>query len=203
MSNAFAAALWGGDYMLDMASRGCKGVNLHGGPGAQIAASVGDKLPGARDAADLETARLGTFYSPTAGSPALGFSARPIFYGMMLVEQFAGTTLVANAFDPLGANATAYTAKAADGYRIALFNKDAARDLEVRIDLAGLGMRRATAWRLTGPALSATSGVTLAGAPVEPVSARWEPRNTQTLRAGTTLSLALPRASAALLFLKG
>jgi len=98
--------------MLDMAAHGCKGINFHGGPGAQIAGSLGDKLPGAQSAADLEVARLGTFYSPFAGNRAEGFSARPIFYGMMLVEQFARTTLVANSFDALGANATAYCAKA-------------------------------------------------------------------------------------------
>ena len=85
------------------------------GSAKQIAAGLGDKLPGAQSAADLEVARLGTFYSPFAGNRAEGFGARPIFYGMMLVEQFAGTTLVANEFDAAGANATAYTAKAADG----------------------------------------------------------------------------------------
>ena len=31
MSDAFAAALWAGDYMLALASVGCAGVNLHGG----------------------------------------------------------------------------------------------------------------------------------------------------------------------------
>ena len=203
MSNALASALWGGDYMLDMAAHGCKGINFHGGPGAQIAGSLGDKLPGAQSAADLEVARLGTFYSPFAGNRAEGFSARPIFYGMMLVEQFARTTLVANSFDALGANATAYCAKAGDDLRIALFNKDAGRDLDVRIDLAGTKARRATAWRLTGPALDATKGIMLAGAEVGHGSAAWRPRSTQAVPVrDASLAVRLPRASALLLFVE-
>jgi hypothetical protein len=203
MSDALASALWGGDYMLDMAARGCKGINFHGGSGAEIAGSLGDKLPGAQSAADLEVARLGTFYSPFAGNRTEGFSARPIFYGMMLVEQFAGTTLVANTFDALGANATAYSAKAGNNLRIALFNKDAGRDLDVRIDLAGPKVRRATAWRLTGPALDATKGIMLAGAEVGQGNAAWRPRRTQAVHVrAATLAVSLPRASALLLFVE-
>ena len=203
LSNALAAALWGGNYMLDMASRGCKGINFHGGLGKQIAAGLGDKLPGAQSAADLEVARLGTFYSPFAGNRAEGFGARPLFYGMMLVEQFAGTRIVSNKFDAGGANATAYTAKAADGYRIALFNKDAARDLDVRVELVGLRARRAKTWRLTGPALDATKEITLAGAEVAHGSAEWRPLKTEIIpvRHGS-LALNVPRASAVLLFVE-
>jgi hypothetical protein len=203
MSDALASALWGGDYMLDMAARGCKGANFHGGPGAQIVGSIGDKLPGARNEADLAEARLGTFYSPFAGSRAGGFSARPLFYGMMLAEQFAGTTLVANDFDGLGANATAYCAKAGDGWRIALFNKEAGRDLAVRIDLEGMAARRATAWALTGPALDARLRIKLAGAEVEHGSAAWRPRNIKPIPLrDASLVVRLPRASAHLLFLE-
>ena len=203
MSNALASALWGGDYMLDMAARGCKGFNFHGGPGKQIANSLGDNLPGARNAADLEIARLGTFYSPFAGSRSLGFDARPIFYGMMLVEQFAGTTLVANAFDAMGTNATAYSAKTREGLRIALFNKDAARDIEVLIDLAGSKARGAKAWRLTGPALNATKGIMLAGAQVAHGSAAWRAHSVETVPARhASLAVRLPRASAVLLFVE-
>ena len=203
MSNALASSLWGGDYMLDMAGRGCKGINFHGGPGAQIAASLGDKLPGARNAADMEAAKLGTFYSPFEGNRAVGFGARPLFYGMMLVEQLAGTTLFANTFDTAGANATAYSAAAPDGLRIALFNKDAARDLDVHIDLAGLEARRATGWRLTGPALDATTGITLAGAQVAHGTANWHPQRTQAIPVrNASLTVGLPRASALLLFVE-
>jgi len=201
MSNALASALWGGDYMLDMAARGCKGFNFHGGLASSIAVSLGNKLPGARNEADMAVARLGTFYSPFAGNRTEGFDARPIFYGMMLVEQFAGTTLFANTLKAQGVNATAYTASAASGYRIALFNKDADRDLSVRIDLSGLPARRAKAWRLNGPALDATKHITLAGAEISHGSAAWAPKKTETIRVmDAAIMVQLPRASAILLF---
>jgi hypothetical protein len=202
MSNALASALWGGDYMLEMAALGCKAINFHGGTGAQIGASVGDKLPGVRNDADREVARLGTFYSPFAGNRAEGFSARPLFYAMMLVQQFTGTTLVGSSFSSAGANATAYAAKAAGGFRIAVFNKDGARDIAVQIDLGGKA-RTAKLWRLTGAALNATKGITLAGAEVQHGDAAWSPKSVQTLAVkGSSLEINVPRASAALVFVK-
>jgi hypothetical protein len=204
MSNAFASSLWGGDYMLDMAARGCKGINFHGGSGKQITAGLGGKLPGARNAADVETARLGTFYSPLAGSNQVGYDARPIFYGMMLVQQFAGTQLLANRFDSMGANATAYTASADGGLRVAVFNKDMTQDLSIAVDLAGSKARQAKVWRLQGPALDATSGVTLAGAAIAHGNAEWQPRNVESIAVqGGMVNLAVPHASAALLFVEG
>lgn len=201
MSNALAGALWGGDYMLDMAARGCKGINFHGGPGGQIANSLGDKLPGARNAADLEIARLGAFYSPIAGNRAEGYSARPLFYAMMLAERFAGTRMIANKFDAAGANAHAYTAVSPEGLRIAIYNKDATRDLTIRVDLAGTKAAHANLWRLTGPALNATKDITLAGAEVTHDGAEWKPRQIESVPVhGSILTLKVPRASAVLAF---
>jgi hypothetical protein len=201
MSNALAGALWGMDYMLDMAARGCQGINFHGGGGSEISSALGDKLPGARDARDLEIARLGTFYSPVAGNPAAGYRARPLFYAMMAVEQLAGTLLVKTSFDTRGVNATAYAGMSHDGWRVALVNKDVHRDLNIDIELPA-GARAAHAWRLTGPALDATEGITLAGVEVAEGDAHWQPR-AETLRAsGDRLTFRLPHASAAVLFLE-
>ena len=90
MSNALAGALWGMDYMLEMATLGCSGINFHGGSGNVISMSLGNKLPGARNARDLEIARLGSFYSPIAGNREVGYTARP--YGIQL--GFYAATLV-------------------------------------------------------------------------------------------------------------
>jgi hypothetical protein len=161
MSNALAGALWGMDYMLDMAARGCIGINFHGGGGSVISSALGDKLPGARDARDLEIARLGTFYSPIAGNPDVGYSARPLFHAMSAVELLAGARLVETEFDAAGANATAFAGKSADGWRIALVNKDASRDLRVEIKLPPDTSRQGELRRLTGPSLDAIDGVSL------------------------------------------
>src|SRR5262249_19517204 len=155
------------------ASRGGKGINFHGGLGKQIAGGLGDKLPGAKTDEDRETARYGTFYSPFAGAVGEGFWARPLLYGMLLCEQFAGTTMVANEFDAAGANAKAYAAKAKDGWRIAILNKDAARDLAVHVSLDGVKAKSAKLWRLIGPSLDATKGITLAGAEIAKGTSDW------------------------------
>ncbi len=68
VSDTVASALWCADYMLQVAQAGYIGVNLHGG---------GNGL-----------------YTPIAGSLEEGFSARPVYYGMLLAERFAGSTLV-------------------------------------------------------------------------------------------------------------
>jgi hypothetical protein len=199
MSNALAAALWGGDYMLEMAALGGKGVNFHCGAASQIAASLGGKLPGAKTEADMAVAKLGTFYAPVAGSREESFTARPIFYGMMLANQFAGTTLVSTHFDSGGVNATAYAARDGSGYRIAVFNKDS-RDLSVTISAGGL-IAEAQVWRLTGPSLDATSGITLAGAEVAQGGA-WQPASVEHISVVEGApALVVPAASAALLFI--
>jgi hypothetical protein len=200
MSNAFAAALWGGDYALRMAALGCSGVNFHGGGGRIISAALGDRLPGARDARDLEIARLGTFYSPIAGARDAGFSARPIFYAMMLADRFAGATMLGAACDSGGADISAYAARADGEYRIALFNKDAARDIEMDIAVDGAPLARATLWRLAAASLDAIDGTRLAGAEVSD-QRPWSARRVERPRAhGGRLRVTLPRASAALVF---
>ena len=185
MSNALAGALWGMDYMLDMAAHGCIGINFHGGGGSVISSALGDKLPGARDARDLEIARLGTFYSPIAGNPDEGYAARPLFRAMTAVELLAGTRLVGAQFEAGDANATAFAAQATDGWRIALVNKDANRDLTMEIELPRNASRAGRAWRLTGPSLDAVDGIRLDAGKVRAKYGR--------------LVFDLPRASAAVL----
>ena len=46
MSDAFAAALWCGDYLLLLANLGCAGINLHGGDSRFLSAGLGDHNPG-------------------------------------------------------------------------------------------------------------------------------------------------------------
>ena len=89
MSNAFAAALWAGDYMLQLASLGCAGVNLHGGRSAFLTAGLGDHTPGMEVAKTPQAMRSG-FYTPIFSEPDAPVKAMPIFYGMMLANQFAG-----------------------------------------------------------------------------------------------------------------
>ncbi|HMB94817.1 MAG TPA: glycosyl hydrolase family 79 C-terminal domain-containing protein, partial [Tepidisphaeraceae bacterium] len=199
VSNALAGALWGGDYELAMAALGCKGVNFHGGGGSQISASLGTKLPGVRNDADRKVANLGAFYTPIAGSREASFSARPLFYGMMLAEQFAGTKLVRTTFDSNDVNVTEYAGRDdKGGYRIALFNKDDTKDVTVTI----IGQSSdARVWRLSASALDATVGVTLAGAEID-ANETWRAARVEKIQQHDgALIVTLPHASAALLFI--
>jgi hypothetical protein len=199
MSDALASALWGGDYMLSLAGAGCAGVNLHGGSRSVLRAALGNHMPGelvAKPGSDSK----GGFYTPIAGEVAEGFGARPLFYGMLLANQFAGTQMRDVVLSADGVDATAYAGRGRDGWRIAIFNKDSSRSLALRIQ-APPQSRAGRAWRLVGPSLDATTGVSLAGAEVGP-DLTWSPAAVESHPiADGQVALGVPPDSAVLLFL--
>jgi hypothetical protein len=172
VSNAFCSALWAADYLLKLASFGCAGVNLHGGGASVIRISLGGHLPGENLTPDgAAIAAEGSFYTPIAGSREKGFKARPVFYGMKLAGVLAGGRMRPALFDPPPANADAWAADMPDGRtRLVLINKDARQKLQISIASA----HNAKLWRLQAPGLTATSGVTLAGAEIKP-GKTWHP----------------------------
>ena len=201
MSNAFCSALWAADYMLKLASYGCVGVNLHGGGSKQIRDALGGHLPGeSLDPTAATVAREGSFYTPIAGSRESGFRARPVFYGMMLAGQLAGGRMRAVTLDAAPAGATAYAADMENsGTRIVVLNKDASSDLLVRIPSRS-GVR---IWRLEAPGLTATTEVTLAGAPIE-AAHPWKPRREERIASHQGfVDLRVRAASAVVLFSDG
>ena len=109
----------------------------------------------------------------TFGNPKVGYSARPIFYAMMAVEQLAGSTLVASELDLTGANVRAYVVRRQGDWRIGIVNKDLQRDVVVDIPIPA-PIRQSAVWRLTAPAVDATERVTLAGAEVTGSEATWK-----------------------------
>lgn len=172
VSNTFASALWSGDYMLQVAQAGYIGVNLHGG---------GNGL-----------------YTPIAGDTPLGFVARPVFYGMMLAQQFAGSTFVEASLSAQNntQNVTAFAAKnSSHGLKLAIFNKAAA---SVRINLKGLpDARHARVWWLKAPAIDSLDGVTFGGSRIGTDGA-FHPRTEAQLKiVGGRGSLDLPGYTAA------
>jgi hypothetical protein len=175
VSDTFASALWGGDYMLYLAQAGYCGVNLHGGGNG--------------------------IYTPIAGDIRNGFSARPVYYGMLLAGQFAGTTMVSVDLETQGTNTTAYAAKGPGGLRIAVFNKE--EQQPIRVDLKpSFSARRVEIWRLAASALDSKSGVALASAEVGK-DGTWTPAKpeTTTQKRGL-LTIDLPAASAMLVWLR-
>ena len=143
VSDTFASALWAGDFCLQMAAMGCVGVNLHGGANG--------------------------FYSPIVGSAVSGFGIRPEYYGLLLAQEFAGSTLYPVTTDAQRTNVTAYAA--GDGgqvRRLVVFNKDS-HDLDVALSGGAVtGMGDAILRRLQAPAIDSKTDVTLGGASVAP-----------------------------------
>jgi hypothetical protein len=199
MSNAFASALWAGDYMLQLASLGCAGVNLHGGSSAFLSAGLGDHTPGLEAAKTPQTMRSG-FYTPIATEPGRAIGAMPIFYGMLLANQFAGGKFLHASANMQGANVTAYAVRHDKSLKIAIFNKDSNGSVDVSIRTMGTA-KGAQAWRLEAPTLDSTDGITLAGAAIG-AHGYWKPRVVETI----AISHGIPRVrvsagSTALVFL--
>lgn len=141
VSDTLASALWSGDYMLQVAQAGYIGVNLHGG---------GNGL-----------------YTPIAGDTPQGFTARPVYYGMMLAQNFAGSTMVEAKLSQQTdeQNVTAFAAKdKSHRWKLAIFNKAAA---PVTVGVSGIsGSHNARVLLLQGPSISSHEGVTFGGSAV-------------------------------------
>ncbi len=196
MSNAFAAALWAGDYLLELARLGCAGVNLHGGRSEFLTAGLGGHTPGLDTAKTPQSVRNG-FYSPIQSEAGQAVKAMPVFYGMMLANQFAGCTMMQTTCDWRGVNVTAYAGRSLDGVRVAVFNKDEARAVRIALHV---GASRVRMWRLEGPRLDATDDVTLAGAEIRE-HAQWKPRGEMVSVRDGVAEIRVPAASGALVFL--
>jgi hypothetical protein len=199
MSDAFAAALWAADYMLELASLGCAGVNLHGGSSAFLTAGLGGHTPGLDAAKKPQQVRSG-YYSPIRTEPGMETRAMPVYYGMILANQLAGGRVMRARCDVRDVNASVYAARRESSTFVAVLNKDPSKSLELKVKLPS-GMSRATVARLRALSLEATDGVTFEGAEIG-LHARWSPRPPEHLNSedGTAL-IRVPAASAALLTL--
>lgn len=141
LSDVFAAALWGADYLFELMSLGYCGVNLHGGSGHAQAVSVGGFLRGEQLMKDPNAPHPKPFYTPIANEGTLAGSGvdgklnnkyviEPVGYGMKFAARFAGTTMLPLDFNPGSVNATAYAARRSDDkVLVAILNKDATQTL--------------------------------------------------------------------------
>ncbi|MDE1156553.1 MAG: glycosyl hydrolase family 79 C-terminal domain-containing protein [Acidobacteriaceae bacterium] len=197
MSNAFAASLWAADYLLTLANLGCGGVNLHGGDSRFLSASLGNHNPGLEAAKGEAQAASNGFYTPIASEQHQRASARPVYYGMLFAQQFAGAVMLETNSDG-GSQLAVYAAQKQKQTLVALINKSADRNLRCSIH-APQFQHRVRALRLTAPSLNATSGV-LFGKTTVSTTERWKPHYDELRSSSQVLEVDLPAASALLLF---
>ena len=181
VSNTFASALWAADLMFSLAAHRSAGINLHGGGNG--------------------------WYTPIAGSPESGFTARPIYYGMLL---FREATRQDAAIEPSGLFDNpligGYKLHSRSSESLVIINKqsDTPVSYDVFRNYADMHIKRAKVLALTAPALDATSGITFGGTSVitgEGNSAAWIPAPQRLEAHDGELHIDVPPASAALITL--
>ncbi len=197
MSDAFASALWSGDYLLLLAKLGCSGINLHGGDSRFLSAGLGDHNPGLAIAGEEKPTSPNGFYTPISSEQGQPADARPVFYGMLLAQQFAGATMLDVVLNANG-NLTAYAAQKQRRQLLALFNKEESTSFDVSIT-SDRPRARAEVWWLTASGLDSKTGITLGGAAVSSLG-KWTPQAQQLPMTQGTARLHLPSSSGALVF---
>jgi len=174
ISDAYGTALWAIDFLFTNAQYGSTGANFHGG---------GD----------------GTGYTPIADSNANVVGARPLFYGMLLFAKAGQGTMYTTTGSLTSPNFSAYAlGSSGRTTSVVLSNKDTATTVHATVDV-GAALTSATATRLTGPSLGATAGVMLGGASIHADGGFAPNAPEPLLTSGSTLTVDLPPASAALI----
>jgi hypothetical protein len=142
VTNTFASALWAIDTLFAMANAGADGVNVHTYRGSSYQLFTFDRADG-------------------------GWSARvePEYYGLDFFAQSAppGSKLL-HLYGPANGALRAWATRGRDGrLRITLINDDLHRARTVAIRAPGSSGATATLLRLTAPAATASSGISIGG----------------------------------------
>jgi hypothetical protein len=189
VSDVFASALWAIDFMLTTASYGSAGVNFHGG---------GQNMDGNVCANGVASCTRPFRYSPIDEVDSQVTAAAPLYYGMLFVSRAGTGTLFATAVQAGAVACSAYSVGLADGSsNVILVNKDATTGVEASVHV-GTAVTAADATYLQAPSLTATTGVTLAGAGVTAAGV-WSPQPAYALpTSGDVVQVLVPPASAVL-----
>lgn len=202
VSNTFASALWGGDVILVCARAGVEFLDFHGGTLDVVEDSVSKSAPSeagpGHDVFD-RLDQVSSRYGPIAGNVKEGFYARPLYYGILMARQFAGSQFVDCELDAPGVNATAYAALSSNGGGVlAVFNKDLHQDIRLQVNL-GRPANNIRIWRLEAPSVEDVHHVRFAGSQVS-LDGTWSPRGSGATPAqGSQCSVDIPRTSAVLI----
>jgi hypothetical protein len=172
ISDTFGAALWVLDFMFNLASYACAGVNIETG---------------------MNQLGFVSSYSPIADD-----SAKPAYYGMLAFEQGSKGQRITADYDAHGINLTAYAVMNGSSPSVTIINKDFTQNAAV--ELHGLpGFKTCEALRLTAPSLQSKDKITLGGASVDP-NGKWSATTRETVPGDhTRWTIQVPMGSAAIL----
>jgi hypothetical protein len=178
VSDTFAAALWGLDYLFTMAAANCAGANLETG---------------------INQLGFVSSYSPIADHDASSPIAKPLYYGMLAFAQAGRGTRIATQYDESALNLRVYAVKDPAGRAIVtLINKEASTDATVSVTLPG-HFASGSIIRLEGPSLESKTGVMLGGAEVS-AEGKWAPKKSDRVsRKSGVFEVQVPAASGAIL----
>ena len=166
MSDAFGSALWGLDFMFQVAEAGGGGVNFHTG--------------------DVKA------YTPIGPGPDGQHMARPLYYSMLMLKEVRGASMLPARIVEPGLNMAAYATRAADDtLKVCLINKDLERGARVGIE-AGRDFASASVHRLTAPSAEARTEVTFGGAAIDG-SGYWSPEPPRTFPWRSDSHVEVPR----------
>jgi hypothetical protein len=141
VSNAYAAALWAANYLLTGAEHGASGMNFHG--------SLSTRCNG---------------YTPLCQVGTRKFAAQPVYYGMLFTHLLGTGTLLRVSSS---GNIAAHAIRGGSGTVRVLIENFSASAARISLRVSGVS-GTATALYLTGPSLTATSGIRIQGARVQP-----------------------------------
>ncbi|WP_297206571.1 hypothetical protein [uncultured Pluralibacter sp.] len=155
VSNTYVSCLWGLDYIMQALKVGTVGINFHGGTLDAVESSLGSSIRPEQGMNDTFSYRrsLSSRYSPVAGNSASGFSPMPLFYAMLIGQQFASSQLIETRADSNDLNISAFAAvrsKGKDSGQVLLLivNKD--QHYDAQVSLSGTdGAGTASIYRLS------------------------------------------------------
>jgi hypothetical protein len=178
VSDVFASALWGLDYLFSVAELGAAGINIQTGTGPEGGLTC-----------------AGVYLPVCEGEE--GFTARPLYYAMLAFHSAAVGRLVPVVVrTSVDANVTAHATVADDGsVRLTIINKEAATPMDASITLdPGFSPAQTDVLRLKAESLQSRD-VSFGGASVGS-DGSWGPRGVEAV-AGGNYNISVPPASAA------
>jgi len=176
VSDSFASALWGVDFMFQVAVAGGEGINFHTGD-AKAYTPIGPRGDGRHE-------------------------PRPLYYGMLLFKEAArGARMLPARLTSKSTALTSYATRTEGGtLRVCLINMDLQTDARVGIE-AGRDFASFSRLRLTAPSAEAKTGVTLGGSAVD-ASGNWSAETAEILPWRSESVVEVPAASAVMVQLR-